>query len=259
MIGENATQMEYESAEAIAANLENLTGNKPKIYISKKTESLKYTYNLIILGTPNSNKVLKKVCKMANATMVTDEYPGEDRGVLEILRNPWNEDKAMLLVEGSDEWGVKAAASKLDHPQQLIGDTIVVNGKVSGLLYNQIELRKKQTTDPRADRLEQMNASGMSVENLDIQRIYIYFTEKPNTTHVEELKDMGIDLYLDSWIPPVGNHPAGFLLADMPMDKLDELASKSYVVRLDTAERVHEPLTNPGDEENTKIVYQGGL
>ena len=196
---------------------------------------------------------------MTDAIRVTEEYPGEGKGVLEILRNPWNEGKAMLLVEGSDEWGVKAAASKLNHPQQLIGDRIVVNGKVSGLLYNQIELRKKQTTDPRADRLEQMKASGMRVENLDIQRIYIYFTEKPNTTQVEELQDyMGIDLYLDSWIPPVSNHPAGFLLADLPIDELDELASKSYVVRLDTAERVHEPLTSPGDEENIKIIHQGG-
>ena len=51
MIGENASQMEIESAEAIAANLENLTGNKPEIISSKKIESFKYTYNLIIIGT----------------------------------------------------------------------------------------------------------------------------------------------------------------------------------------------------------------
>ena len=51
---------------------------------------------------------------MTDTIRVTDEYPGENKGILEILRNPWNEDKAMLLVEGSDEWGVKAGALKLE-------------------------------------------------------------------------------------------------------------------------------------------------
>jgi len=51
VIGENASQIEKQSAEAIAANLENLTGNKPEIISSKKIESFKYTYNLIIIGT----------------------------------------------------------------------------------------------------------------------------------------------------------------------------------------------------------------
>ena len=108
VIGENASQIDKESAEAIAANLENLTGNKPEIISSKKIESFKYTYNLIIIGTPKSNKVLRKVYGMTDAIRVTDGYPGEDKGVLEILPNPWDESKAMLFVEGSDEWGVKA-------------------------------------------------------------------------------------------------------------------------------------------------------
>jgi len=42
---------------------------------------------------------------MTNATKVTEEYPGEGKGVLEILSNPWDESKAMLLVEGGDERG----------------------------------------------------------------------------------------------------------------------------------------------------------
>ena len=60
VIGENATQIEKEGAEAIAANLENLTGNKPEIISSKKIESFKYIYNLIIVGTPKSNEVLRR-------------------------------------------------------------------------------------------------------------------------------------------------------------------------------------------------------
>jgi hypothetical protein len=139
VIGENATQMEYESAEAIAANLENLTGNKPKIYISEKTESLKYTYNLIILGTPNSNEVLKEVYKMANVTGVTDEYPGEGKGVLEILKNPWDEDKAMLLVAGSDEWGVKAGSEKIVKKGDALQGKTIITEWIKGLVLTENE------------------------------------------------------------------------------------------------------------------------
>ena len=109
----NAAQIEMESAEAIAANLEYLTGNKPGIISSKKIESFKYSYNLIIVGTLNSNEVLEGVYNMTDAIRVTDEYPGAGKGMLETLRNPWNPDKALLIVAGSDEWGVKAGSEVL--------------------------------------------------------------------------------------------------------------------------------------------------
>ena len=119
MIGESASQIEIESAEAIAANLENLTGNKPEIINTKKIESFKYSYNLIIVGTPKSNEVLEEVYNMTDAIRVTDEYLGENKGVLEILANPWNEEKAMLLVEGSDKRGVKAGSLILKESKKL--------------------------------------------------------------------------------------------------------------------------------------------
>ncbi|RLG43959.1 MAG: hypothetical protein DRN81_05540, partial [Thermoproteota archaeon] len=61
---------------------------------------------------------LEEVYALTNATRVTEEYPGEGKGVLEILRNPWDESKAMLLVEGSDEWGVKAGSMMLEETQK---------------------------------------------------------------------------------------------------------------------------------------------
>ena len=53
---------------------------------------------------------------------------------------------------------------------------------------------------------------------------------------------MGIIPYPDSWIPSAEGQSAGFMVADMPIDKLDELTGKDYVVQLDTAEQVLEPL-----------------
>jgi len=82
---------------------------------------------------------------------------------------------------------------------------------------------------------------GLRVDNLEIQGIFIHLGQELNPAQIEELEAVGIALYLDSWIPPIGEHSTGFILADMPVDKLEALAEKNYVVRLDTAERLLEP------------------
>ena len=120
-------------------------------------------------------------------------------------------------------------------------DTETINEKISSQLLAQVNLRKEQISDPTSDRLELMRNMGMRVENLETQRIFIHLSQELNQSQVEELEAMNIILYLDSWIPPVGAHPTGFILVDMPVDKLGELAEKDYVVRLDTAERQLEP------------------
>lgn len=116
-----------------------------------------------------------------------------------------------------------------------------VSKKVSSELLAQVNLRKEQLAGPTQERLELMENMGMKVDNLEIQRIFIHLEQALTPSQIEELEAMGITLDLDSWIPPVGAHPTGFLTADMPVDKLESLAEKDYVVRLDTAERMLQP------------------
>lgn len=114
VIGDNASRITKESAEAIASQFENLTGNKP--IINNDTTIVgdnKTGYNLILVGTHNSTSLLQEVYNLTNATKVTEEYLGSGTGILEILRNPWNEDKAMLLIVGSDEDGMVAGINEL--------------------------------------------------------------------------------------------------------------------------------------------------
>lgn len=114
VIGENATQIEMEGAHAIADNLGNLTGNAPVI---KKDDEIKEDekakYNLILVGRPDTNSLLVDVYEKTKATKVTNEYPGANKGTLEILRSPWNENKPILLVAGSDEEGTVAGINEL--------------------------------------------------------------------------------------------------------------------------------------------------
>ena len=116
-----------------------------------------------------------------------------------------------------------------------------INEKVSSQLLAQIKLRKEQIADPIPDRIEIMKNMGMRTDNLKIQRVFIHLNKKLSQSQIEEIVAMEIILYLDSWIPPVGGHSTGFILADMPIDKLQALSEKDYVVRLDTAERLLEP------------------
>jgi len=113
--------------------------------------------------------------------------------------------------------------------------------KASALLLIQIDLRQKQITNPMPERLEQMKAMGMRIDNLGIQRTYIHFAQEPTVEQIDELKVIGVMPYPDSWIPSAGGHTSGFMVAEIPIDKLDELANMDYVVRLDTAEQALEP------------------
>jgi hypothetical protein len=130
-----------------------------------------------------------------------------------------------------------------DEPYLYAQEVEVKVGKASALLLLQIDLREKQLAAPIPERLEQMKAIGMRTENLSIQRLFIHLAQELTAQQIDELKAMGITPYPDSWIPAAGGHPTGFMVADMPIDKLDELASKEYVVQLDTAEQMLEPLT----------------
>ncbi|MEA3312439.1 MAG: hypothetical protein U9Q76_09515 [candidate division WOR-3 bacterium] len=128
VVGENATQIEQEASEAIAKRLEELTGNKPAIRReSELPKSDGGNYNLILIGTSGSNTMLQKVYEITDTTKVTEEYPGKDKGILEILANPWNPDKSLLIVAGSDKTGVRVARTILDQVKRvdeakLIGD-----------------------------------------------------------------------------------------------------------------------------------------
>jgi hypothetical protein len=113
--------------------------------------------------------------------------------------------------------------------------------KVSSVLLLQISLIQEQLASPTPDRLARMQAQGINITNLGNQRIYIYLKQQLAAAQTSELMALGITVYLDSWVPPTGNNPDGFYLADLPVVKLDALAAKDYVVRLDTAEKPSQP------------------
>jgi hypothetical protein len=86
---------------------------------------------------------------------------------------------------------------------------------------------------------------GMNVADIGTQKVFIYLDKALTKPQESELVGLGIILFLDSWVPPVGAHATGFLIAEVPVTKLDELAAKNFVVKLDTAEKVRKPQSSP--------------
>ena len=160
VVGDNTSDIEMQAANEIAEYLENETGNKPLIKKhSEISDEDKRNYNLIIVGTPKTNPFLEEVYALTNATRVTEEFPGEGEGVLEILPNPWDESKAMLLVEGWDEWGIRDSITittnlieKSDKKRVIQGKDVIKTIVPSRNL--QIWILSKLTTVKTGDQIE---------------------------------------------------------------------------------------------------------
>jgi hypothetical protein len=125
--------------------------------------------------------------------------------------------------------------------EEITTDSQMTKAKASSMLLQQIALRREQLSTPTDERLAQMKLMGMRIENIAIQRIYILLNHELDPSQADELRSLGVALYSDSWIPPVSGHPTGFMLADMPVDEYEAIATKEYVISLDTAETKLEP------------------
>jgi len=128
VIGENASATESEAAGAVAEDLEKYKGDIPEIKSDTEiTEEDRVDNNLILIGIKDSNAVLVTVLEKNKAEMITDEYPGENKGVIEILSNPWNSERVVLVIAGSDEKGVIAGSEILKYIYELDKASVVVD------------------------------------------------------------------------------------------------------------------------------------
>ena len=195
VVGNNASGIEVEGVDAIVENLFNLTGNMPVIKTDAEiTEDELTGHNLIVVGGADSNEVLEEAYNMTDAIRVTDEYPGAGKGVLEILRNPWDLEKATLLVAGSDEWGVKAGVETIiDMGVGIQGNTLMVE-----------ESSETIVEVPRSIKLKVLEAYNLNDSKISIPKnLYIdsypsetegYYIVQFNGPIYEEHKTQVIDL-----------------------------------------------------------------
>jgi YVTN family beta-propeller protein len=117
--------------------------------------------------------------------------------------------------------------------------------KISSLLSLHVRLKSQASTNPDIILSGQTVFAGMTTYSdstfLNREKVFLYFNQPPAASQLNDLASLGVTVYPDSWIPPVGNFQTGFMLADMPVDQLAALSAKGYIVQMDTAEKESQP------------------
>lgn len=75
--------------------------------------------NIILIGGPVSNKLTKNISKYLKVP-ITNDFPGRNMGVIQVIKNPYNPDYKIMVIAGSDRNGTKACVLS------------VINGQYNG-------------------------------------------------------------------------------------------------------------------------------
>ncbi|MCF7809692.1 S8 family peptidase [bacterium] len=89
-----------------------------------------------------------------------------------------------------------------------------------------------------------LKANNLPVETDPVLRVFFHFKAFPSAKQITDLEDRGVVLYTYSWIPPVGAHPTGFMLALAKSSIIRTLVKDGSVERITAAYRQLEPLND---------------
>ncbi|MDK2928940.1 MAG: hypothetical protein PWP73_531 [Methanococcus sp.] len=99
------------------------------VQLVDQDELLSASSDLILIGGPVSNKVTESI-QNSLSVEVTNDYPGEGKGVIQTITNPNNAESKILVLAGSDREGTKACVLALN--QGLYSGTGTLTVKLTG-------------------------------------------------------------------------------------------------------------------------------
>ncbi len=123
-------------------------------------------------------------------------------------------------------------------PRQAAAQQPFTGSKISGRLEMQVRQKNNylQNGGTRPEGVIAPELKGKPAAEIATQKVFLHFRQPPTQSQLAELQGLGVKVYPDSWIPPVGKHPTGFVYAEMPVSRLPDLAAKDYLISLGTAE-----------------------
>lgn len=234
VVGSGASQIEADIADFLALELKEQSGTELHVLTDAEiSQDDKTSNNLILIGTPGSNQVLAEVYDMGYGTRVTTEYPGESKGILEIMPNPWNEKTSLLIIAGSDEWGVKAGAASLLGSQQQDGNMLVVE-------WEQSEDKSPSylsKIDATLDFLLYLRGHDQIPEGMkaivmkDTVSVSIKFIHELDDSEIHSVEELGVIFKrLNSGVA----HSGTIYGADVPWHRIYDLAELESIVRIES-------------------------
>ena len=90
--------------------------------------------------------------------------------------------------------------------------------------------------------------------------VIIYADQLPNSKQLNELSAKGVEYNLNSWVPPLINHPLGFFIAKVPVNNFSNILPLSIIKKIDSAEDLSFPQNNNAVKKiKADSVWQQGF
>ena len=100
---------------------------------------------------------------------------------------------------------------------------------------------------------------GIANDKTDYILLSVYTNEELSFDQINSLESDRIQLFRGTWIPPLENYPYGFTLAKVPIEKINSLLSKNFVMEVGSAENQFESNNNLGTSSiNANLVWIDG-
>ena len=91
--------------------------------------------------------------------------------------------------------------------------------KISAALRAQIAAKNDYVKSPTSAKFKALKEMGLQEARNQI--VFLHSKRKPSKSQLKYLTGLGMKIFADSWVPPVGNHPTGYMTAKIPINKIN--------------------------------------
>jgi cellulose synthase (UDP-forming) len=157
-----------------------------QFYTKQPRQTVLENQNLIVIGTPKTNPLIKKLNKnlyfqyskdysrfISNEKLSIEEDYGKQIGTAQLLRSPYNDKKGMLVLAGTDSKSTYLASTQINFQkniQQYTGDAIVVDTDNAHYGYR---FKKNQAIDSSLDKKQTFDKNSQLIVYLGIAGLVI--------------------------------------------------------------------------------------
>jgi len=90
---------------------------------------------------------------------------------------------------------------------------------MSGHLFEKVSVKQKMLKSASIDEVEPIP-------------VILYFVGHPSEREINKLTKKGIEIFRDTWTPPVGAHKHGFFIASLPAGSFEDVLSFNFVKKI---------------------------
>lgn len=134
----------------------------------------------------------------------------------------------------------------------LVNTVPIIAAVIDGLdptLVRDLHLIERYQADPCTKNLARLKACNLPLESDPVLKVFLHFVNQPDSKRINNLREKAVRLYEDSWIPQVGAHHTGFLLAYVKASQIKVLLKEVLVRRVTAAYRQLQPLNDNAAQE----------